>query len=174
MSIAVSGSNVFAGSTGNGVFLSTNAGTSWAQVNTGLTDTLVQSLAISGRNLFAGTYNGGVWRRPLTEMITSAEKSSPDLPKHLSLQQNYPNPFNPTTLIRYTVADNTENGVGSREVKLAVYDVLGREVAVLVNERKGPGSYEVQLNASRLPSGSYLYRLQAGVYSATKKLVLLR
>ena len=83
------------------------------------------------------------------------------------LSQNYPNPFNPETRIAYTIG-------GASEVKLAVYDVLGREVAVLVSERKAPGSYQVKLDGSNLVSGVYLYRLQAGDFVQTKRLVLLK
>ena len=102
------------------------------------------------------------------------------VPVEFSLLQNYPNPFNPTTEISYQVP------VAST-VRLAVYDLLGREVAVLVNERKAPGSYEVKFDGSSLSSGVYIYRLQAGDPSAnsgpraesrgfvsTQKLILLK
>ncbi len=68
-------------------------GTSWSPVNSGLTNMIVQSLAVSGTGLFAGTY-GGVWRRPLSDMITSVEKIMSNLPMDFILSQNYPNPFN--------------------------------------------------------------------------------
>jgi hypothetical protein len=84
-----------------------------------------------------------------------------------SLNQNYPNPFNPTTGIRYRVS-------GTSNVRLAVYDVLGREVAVLVDERKVPGSYEARFEATGLASGVYLYSLQAADYSQTRKMLLVR
>ena len=84
-----------------------------------------------------------------------------------NLSQNYPNPFNPTTLIRYTIA-------GSKEVKLGVYDILGREVAVLVNERRGPGSYEVTFDGSGLSSGVYVYRLIVGNFVESRKMVLMK
>jgi glucuronoarabinoxylan endo-1,4-beta-xylanase len=81
--------------------------------------------------------------------------------------QNYPNPFNPTTVVSYQlpVAGN---------VKLSVYDLLGREVAVLANERKMPGTYEVTFDGSNLASGVYLYRLQSGSLVQTRKLLLLK
>jgi hypothetical protein len=87
------------------------------------------------------------------------------------LYQNYPNPFNPSTTIGYSVP-----AVGGQPpiITLKVYDLLGREVAVLLNEKKGPGTYEVQFDASRLASGVYLYRLQGGGFVQTKRLVLLR
>ena len=89
------------------------------------------------------------------------------LPLESYLAQNYPNPFNPTTLIQYQIAR-------SNMVSLKVYDVLGREVAALVNEQKAPGNYKVTFNGSRLASGVYIYRLKAGNFVQTKKLLLLK
>jgi hypothetical protein len=89
------------------------------------------------------------------------------LPAGFALEQNYPNPFNPSTTIRYELPM-------AAEVRLSVYDVLGREVSVLVNERRGAGVHEVRFDGSRLASGIYLYRLQAGSYVQTRKLALVR
>jgi hypothetical protein len=86
-----------------------------------------------------------------------------------SLGQNYPNPFNASTVIRYQVP-----GTRVALVRLAVYDLLGREVKTLVNETKIPGAYTVQFDASSLSSGAYVYRLQSGGAVQTKKLLLLR
>jgi hypothetical protein len=93
----------------------------------------------------------------------------PQPPAEFRLEQNYPNPFNPSTTIGYGVS-----GVGYRDVRLAVYDLLGREVTVLVNEKKAPGIYEVQFDGSRLASGVYFYRMQAGDFVMTHRLLLLR
>jgi hypothetical protein len=91
-------------------------------------------------------------------------------PSEFSLKQNYPNPFNPTTIIKYTVSH-----VGTQHaVSLRVYDLLGREVATLVNEKKPAGSYQVKWNAGGLPSGVYFYRLTVGTITETKRLVLLK
>jgi len=83
------------------------------------------------------------------------------------LSQNYPNPFNPTTKINYQIPEISF-------VTLKVYDLLGSEVAILVNEEKPIGNYVVEFNAADLPSGVYIYRLQAGKYIETKKMVLLK
>jgi hypothetical protein len=83
------------------------------------------------------------------------------------LLQNYPNPFNPTTVISYQLPV-------SSEVRLDVFDLLGRKVATLVNERQSTGTYEVTFDASHLASGVYLYRLQAGDFSVSKKLFLIK
>ena len=91
-----------------------------------------------------------------------------------SLAQNYPNPFNPTTNIQYSVGSQPDGRTGMQFVTLKVYDVLGSEVAVLVNEDEQAGSYNVVFNASHLASGIYYYTLRAGNYTETKKLLLLK
>jgi hypothetical protein len=124
--------------------------------------------------------------------LTSVESpSAPVMVSSYRLEQNYPNPFNPTTRIAYVIPSGAGSGlqvagsgktagsglqiVGSeRHVQLVIYDVLGREVAVLVDGLQSPGRHEVMFNASRLSSGAYFYRLTAGQYSETKKLMLVR
>ncbi len=88
-------------------------------------------------------------------------------PTDFILSQNYPNPFNPKTKISYQIPELSY-------VTLKVYDVLGKEVAILVNEEKLIGNYEVEFNAENLPSGVYFYRLQAGSFVETKKMVLMK
>lgn len=91
-----------------------------------------------------------------------------------SLEQNYPNPFNPTTKIRYNIPFVEMVPLKFSKVTLNVYDILGNEVATLVNEEKLPGIYEVEFNAERLGSGVYFYILRAGNYTSTKKMVLIK
>ncbi|MBW7888718.1 MAG: T9SS type A sorting domain-containing protein, partial [Bacteroidetes bacterium] len=92
-----------------------------------------------------------------------------NIPQRFSLEQNYPNPFNPTTQIRFTIPV-------SSFTTLKVYDIVGREVAMLVNEVKEAGSYSVQLsmNEYQLSSGVYFYTLRAGNFVATKKMLLMK
>jgi len=90
-----------------------------------------------------------------------------ELPEIYSLSQNYPNPFNPTTVIQYSLPEVSN-------VKLRVYDMLGREVATLVNKEQTAGVYNVQFNAANLSSGVYFYRIEAGNFVASKKLLLLK
>jgi hypothetical protein len=90
-----------------------------------------------------------------------------NLPSAFTISQNYPNPFNPSTVINYQLPL-------SGSVTLKVYDLLGREIAALVNEEKPAGSYEVEFDASQLSSGVYIYRLTAGSFSATNKMTLLK
>ena len=98
--------------------------------------------------------------------VTSVENNNA-VPTVFALEQNYPNPFNPTTVIRYAVPQQTN-------VSLKVYDMLGREVAILADGSKPSGSYAVQFDASRYSSGVYVYRLLAGSQVITKKMTLLK
>lgn len=104
----------------------------------------------------------GNWDTILTDTTPSQ-----GIPNQFALEQNYPNPFNPATTIRYQLP-------AFGPVVLKVYDVLGREVATLVNEEKAAGKYSVTWNASSMSSGVYFYRLQAGAHSETKKLLVLK
>ncbi len=88
-------------------------------------------------------------------------------PAKFELSQNYPNPFNPTTTIKYSVAKE-------QVVTLKIYDMLGREVATLVNAKKVPGNYKVNFDASKLTSGIYFYRLQSGNFVDVKKMTLMK
>ncbi|NWF89117.1 MAG: T9SS type A sorting domain-containing protein [Ignavibacteriaceae bacterium] len=92
-------------------------------------------------------------------------------PREYRLEQNYPNPFNPSTKIRYTIPGNVET---RHVVSLRIYDILGNEVATLVNEEKQPGYYEIDFNASNIASEVYIYRLVTGKFVSTKKMILLR
>ncbi|HLG31645.1 MAG TPA: T9SS type A sorting domain-containing protein [Ignavibacteriaceae bacterium] len=93
------------------------------------------------------------------------------VPIEFSLEQNFPNPFNPSTIIRYSVPDIGES---SSLVVLKIYNVLGNEIATLANEEKAAGQYEVEFNAGDFTSGTYFYRLQTGVFTETKKMLLIR
>ena len=116
--------------------------------------------------------------------IVSAAETENNLPLEFAISQNYPNPFNPVTKIKYTIPNTRSplpGGAGGGLVTLKVYDVLGREVATLVNEYKQPGDYEVEFNANNLPTGVYFYKLkatpiggQAGEFIQTKKMLLLK
>jgi hypothetical protein len=98
------------------------------------------------------------------------------VPPVARLQQNYPNPFNPETRIRFAVAEDREGGADGevRHTTLAVYDLLGRVVAVLVNERKPAGNYEVRFDGSGFPSGLYIYRLTTGAFVESRRMMLLK
>jgi photosystem II stability/assembly factor-like uncharacterized protein len=119
-------------------------------------------LYIYDNKIWAGT-NDGLWYKELeTTSIEPIEK-----PNAFNLSQNYPNPFNPSTKISW------QSPTGSWQT-LKVYDLLGNEIAVLIDEYKPAGFYEISFNASELASGMYFYKLQIGNYSETKKMILLR
>jgi hypothetical protein len=111
-----------------------------------------------------GTTNGG----------TVDVRDDAPIVSTFTLMQNYPNPFNPSTVIRYTVGGIGSQASGFSNVRLVVYDVLGRQVALLVNEAQQPGEHSVRFDAANLTSGVYFYTITAGNFTATKKLMLLK
>lgn len=143
-----------------------NGGTNWTQQNSTLTQNLrgvsfidtATGTAVGDNGKVIRTTNGG---------ITFIQPVSNEIPKEFSLSQNYPNPFNPVTSFKLQIS-------APANVKIIVYDVLGKETAVLVSEELKPGTYEVQWDASAFPSGIYYYKLTTADYSGTKKMVLLK
>ncbi len=112
-----------------------------------------------------------IWFEGLTDIVGENN----ELPETFYLSQNYPNPFNPSTTITYIIpTSETLHATSQQLVQLKVYDVLGREIATLVNKRQLPGNYTVTFNAKNLPSGLYFYKLKAGSFSQTKKMLLLK
>jgi hypothetical protein len=109
------------------------------------------------------------------DMTVDVEKITGEVPNNFVLNQNYPNPFNPTTKIKYTIPSITLRQAQSDiRVSLKVYDVLGNEITTLVNEEKPAGTYEVEFDATNLPSGVYFYQLRAGNFIETKKMILMK
>ncbi|MEJ5352697.1 MAG: T9SS type A sorting domain-containing protein [Melioribacteraceae bacterium] len=106
-------------------------------------------------------------------IVSVEDDKNQSLPSEFYLSNNYPNPFNPSTTINYTIPEN-RNGNSYSHVKLVVYDPLGREVTVLVNESKPAGNYSVVFNAQNLPSGVYYYSLISGTTIITKSMVLIK
>ena len=101
------------------------------------------------------------------------ENNSLNVPEKFKLFQNYPNPFNPTTTIKYSIPRSTEY-YSVQQTTLKVYDILGREVATLVNKEQKPGNYEIKFNADDFGSGIYFYRLQSGSFTQSRKMILLK
>jgi ligand-binding sensor domain-containing protein len=166
--LTASGTNLFAG-TNSGVYISSDNGARWIDISSGTPFGSIGALAlaVSDSFLFAGTNGNGVWRYPLSQLSTGVDREVYQRAVGFELEQNYPNPFNPTTTIRY--------GLPSRShVTLSVYNTLGQQLGVLVNGDIDPGNHEVTFDGSNLPSGVYFYRLQAGSYIQTKKLLILR
>ncbi len=165
--MAASGSNVFTGNYSGGFYLSTDNGTSWTSVNAGYGSTPVRSMGTHNGYLFAGGYDGGIYRRLLSQMVTSVLPEPGELPNRFSLQQNYPNPFNPQTKITFDISE-------SENVTVRVFDLFGRTVAILVNEKLSAGKYSTNWNAAEFASGAYYYQIQAGHFVETKKMFLLK
>jgi hypothetical protein len=111
--------------------------------------------------------NNGVAAFTNSLSVVAVEPGGVEIPQRFSLDQNYPNPFNPSTAIGFAIPERSR-------VSLKVFDILGRQVADLVNEDRAPGRYVVRWNAQGLASGTYFYRLQAGSYTEMKKLLLLK
>jgi|SRR4030095_1420304 len=167
-SFAVTGNNILAGTESTGIYFSSNSGTSWVQKNEGLPlpNVPVNSLLINGDYIYAGTNGSGVFKRLLSDLVAVNIIFS-EIPKEYNLFQNYPNPFNPKTNFEFLIAD-------FGFVRLTIYDISGREVEILVNETMKPGIYKASWDASNKPSGIYFYKIIAGEYSETKKMILIK
>jgi Secretion system C-terminal sorting domain len=182
-----------------------NAGVSWSAFTSGfgiLSSEHAQLMSIAGQPFvdeFGGA-NGSFVSGFLAGLVVSGPftgigvgPSIAPLPTKFQVLQNYPNPFNPSTTIGFRVAGGGAGsgvlGTGSSWVKLVVYDMLGSEVAVLVNDKKEPGNYEVTWNANGMASGVYFYRIQvlsmdspvgrdsrsgAGEFVETRQMILVR
>ncbi|MCH7974581.1 MAG: T9SS type A sorting domain-containing protein [Bacteroidetes bacterium] len=160
----------------SGLFLTEDDGKSWKQI---YDDPIyiIEADNESPRNIYCAT-NFGAIRLLDTFTVTGVNEVNNLIPEEFHLYQNYPNPFNPTTSIQYAVSSplRRSGSEASRQfvVSLKVYDVLGSEVAALVNEEQPAGSYEIEFNASNLPSGVYFYELKVNQFYSVKKMILLR
>ena len=168
-SIAIHQVNIIVGSDGWGVYVSTNNGSTWEENDAGLPNSFatIYALTTSSTKIYAGTQNGGAWERPLTDYVTDVEKTSDILPQKFNLAQNYPNPFNPSTKIGYSIPE-------ASFVQLKIYDILGNEVASLVNQEQTAGVYRADFKANDLASGFYIAQLIAGNYVQTIKMSLMK
>ena len=120
-----------------------------------LSDGIVNVSALNQFNFVTSTY------------VTGVDDKIDLIPKKFSISQNYPNPFNPVTKINYSIPRTSS-------VSLKIYDILGREIKTLVEEVKVAGYYEINFDGSNLSSGVYFYRIQAGGFVETKKLILMK
>ncbi len=168
--LATHGSNIIAGLEPNNpsesLYSSTINGNNWINVGYGLPIGII-SLFVNDSCIFVGTPRGGIWRAPLSQVTAIKRPIAPVLPNSFRLEQNYPNPFNPSTAIEYDIPQRSH-------VTLIIYDVLGRKVETLLDADQSPGHYESKFDASRLSSGVYFYRLRAGFFVQTKKLVVMK
>jgi hypothetical protein len=115
----------------------------------------------------ANQHQIGFWYVYQQQTITGVEDELTTVPTVFKLEQNYPNPFNPATIIKFAVPERSN-------VLIKVYDITGSEVATIINEEMDAGWYQRSFNSSGLSSGVYLFRMEAGNYVNTKKMILLR
>jgi len=159
-------SGVNLGANLNGIITSSDNGTTWEEISSGLD--LEKPISSFHQDkigyIYAGSYGGGLYvsRDP----VSSVSDNKINVVDYY-LFQNYPNPFNPSTKISW------QSPVSSHQT-LKVYDILGNEVVTLVNEYRNAGRYEIDFNASKLASGVYFYRIQAGSFTETKKMVVIK
>jgi photosystem II stability/assembly factor-like uncharacterized protein len=162
-------------STVAGIYYTTNSGHNWTSKSLPTTNTI---RTISMINEFIGYCAGDAGTILKTTdgggLYTSISKNE-NYTNAFSLSQNYPNPFNPSTKIKFQIplSPLSERGVGGF-VTLKIYDILGREVATLVNQQLKPGTYEVEWDGTNYPSGVYFYKLTSGDFSSSKKMVLVK
>jgi len=147
----------------NGVYFSTDTGKTWTYA--GLSGMTINNLVSYGDTTYALTQGNGAYLLRHQRAAAVAQKEL--RPGMYSLLQNYPNPFNPTTTISFSTPQRAR-------LSLKVFDILGREVATLANGQMEAGMHQVSFDASKLSSGVYFYRLQAGSFVSVKKLVLLK
>jgi hypothetical protein len=126
----------------------------------------IQTLYINNNYIYAGTTGNDAWKRPIPDLVGITINNN-TIPQKYSLNQNYPNPFNPKTVIGY---DLPKAGY----VKLTVFDLLGREVAVLVNGQQSAGTFRAEWDGSNNSSGIYYYKLTSGNFTQTNKMVLVK
>jgi ligand-binding sensor domain-containing protein len=152
---------------GSGVYRSSNNGSNWENISQGLPFlTSIEKLIVFNGKVIAAT-SQGLWQRNISEIVVGVVKQAGEFPYSFKLFQNYPNPFNPETNIKFRIAK-------SSDVRLTVFDVLGRKVSGLIDEQLSPGTYEINWDASNYPSGIYYYKLETRSYSGTMKMILLK
>jgi hypothetical protein len=160
--------------TGSGLYYSTDMGVTWHDNSSGLPSNPVVSrvtLSVSGGNIswYTGLFNNSADGAKIYKMTApiGIGQVYGEVPEAFSLSQNYPNPFNPMTKIKFSIQK-------SSNVNITVFDVLGKHITTLVNEKLNAGTYETEWNANNMPGGVYFYRLETDDFSETKKMVLVK
>jgi hypothetical protein len=154
---------LIAGTDDDGAYLSLDNDITWSPFSSGMpSDTRIWSLTINKDGIFAGT-SSGIWFLSSPNNVNVERENSTSF----TLKQNYPNPFNTSTTISFAIPSKSF-------VSLKIFDLQGREVATIISEEISEGYYTRKWNAAGLSGGIYFYRLQAGSYSETKKLILVR
>jgi photosystem II stability/assembly factor-like uncharacterized protein len=158
------------------ILKTTNGGYNWVNQRQGIGGPTLNDICFTDQNTgYAVGGNGMILKTTNAGEPIGIKPIGSEIPVEYSLSQNCPNPFNPTTRIKFDISLSplSERGAG-RFVKLIIYDILGREIALLVNQYLKPGSYEVEWDGSNYPSGVYFYRLIVRDYTQTKKMALIK
>lgn len=151
-----------------GLFISKNNGATWQYSDNGLPAVSIWEMRAVDDEVVVATHGRGIWSVTAPELtVVSNEPAEATLPGAFTLAQNYPNPFNPTTTINFTLPE-------AATVRLTVYDVAGREVAVLANGPFIPGNHHVTWDAQNVASGTYLYRMETGDFVTSKQMTLVK
>jgi photosystem II stability/assembly factor-like uncharacterized protein len=158
--------DVFVSSLTNGVFESTDNGATWSALGMGGSSVCSVTANSTSNNILAGTKDGKVFKISGTQATTAVNKID-ELPADFKLSQNYPNPFNPTTTIEFALPK-------AGKYALKIYNVIGQEVASLINNELNAGYHTVSFNASRMASGIYIYRLSGDNVNISKKMILMK
>ena len=163
--IIITNSTIIKGQLQLNKYVFSNGGKTVSSEENTLSLTVGQSIiGRSNNNLYSGEI--GFWYQYEVILVNLDEEDN-RIPIEYELFQNYPNPFNPHTTIEYSIPKECY-------VSLIVYDILGREVVKLVNEKQKEGTYKILFNGNKLASGFYVYRIKAGKYIETKKMVYLK
>ncbi len=149
------------------VLKTTNGGLNWVRQNSGTNNILSSILFINSTTGFAVGEAGTILKTTNGGTPIGITQTTHEIPKQYLLSQNYPNPFNPVTNIRFSVPKTSV-------VSLKIFDITGREVAELINQTMGAGTYNYDFNASHLSSGVYFYRMTAGDFTEVRKMVLIK
>lgn len=165
--------NVLIAGSDVGCYYSTNTGQSWQFLGTGLPMVSVYDMKIhpTAYYLVIGTHGRSMYKIDMNSVVGINSNENLTV-NNFSLSQNYPNPFNPATKINYEIRRDARRE--TQDVKLIIYNSLGKEVQVLVNGKQNAGSYTVDWNASNYPSGVYFYSIKSGNYTDTKKMILMK
>jgi len=154
------------GFSSDSIMYTTDGGENWSSKSIG--DTLqLNSIHFVDENIGWAVGENGTILYTTTGGVVSVEGETNSIPNKYNLTQNYPNPFNPSTKIKCTIPQTSN-------VVIKVFDILGNEIETLVNEEKPAGTYEITWYSEGLPSGVYFYRLQAGSFVKTKKMILMK
>jgi hypothetical protein len=149
--------------TGHGFFETNDNGQNWIKRNDNLSNSNISIVNITYEGLLYAVTDNGLFVS--SNNVTSVSKN--DIPTQFLLQQNYPNPFNPKTTINFSIPQ-------AGFVTIKIYDILGKEIATLINENKNAGYYKVNFDASSLTSGVYIYRITSNNFVQSKKMLLMK